>query len=82
MLASRVAPSLACRADAFAVPLGEACGVVRQHAAAEQRRLAGAASQLRQQVLGLLRDGMTIMTCSLSSTVLAAVKVAAGRWDG
>ncbi|PRW20650.1 initiation factor 2B related [Chlorella sorokiniana] len=65
------------RADAFAVPLGEVCGVVQQHAAAEQRRLAGAAAQLRQQVLGLLRDGMTLMTCSLSSTVLAAVKEAA-----
>lgn len=66
------------RADAFAVPLGEVCGVVQQHAAAEQQRLAGAAAQLRQQVLGLLWDGMTVMTCSLSSTVLAAVKEAVG----
>ncbi len=74
----QVCASFPCRADAFAAPLGEVCGVVQQHAAAEERRLAGAAAQLRQQVLGLLCDGMTLMTCSLSSTVLAAVKEAAG----
>lgn len=67
------------RADAFAAPLGEVCGIVQQAAAAEQQRMAAAGAKLRQQVQGLLRNGMTIMTCSLSSTVLAQVKEAAGE---
>lgn len=70
----------ACRADAFEAPLEEVCGLVQQAALAEQRRLAAAAAQLSQHVAGLLQAGMmtTVMTCSLSSSVLAAVTEAAG----
>ena len=54
--------------------------MVAAAAAAEQRRLEGAAEGLRRNVGALLRDGCTVMTTSLSSSVLAAVKEAAGAW--
>ena len=66
------------RADAFGAPLGEVCGVVGAAAAAQQRRLAAAAAGVQREVRALLRDGTTIMTTSLSSTLLEAVKEAAG----
>lgn len=52
---------------------------MQQAATAEQRRLAEAAAQLRGHVVSLLRDGMTVMTCSLSSSVLAAGLAAAAQ---
>ena len=57
----------------------EVCGVVQQAAADEQARLAGAAVALRREVWELLRDGMTVMSLSLSSTILGAVREAAGK---
>ncbi|KAL4433767.1 hypothetical protein ABPG75_000208 [Micractinium tetrahymenae] len=65
------------RADAFEVPVGEVCAIVQQAAAAEERRLEAAAAMLRRQLAALLRDGMTILTTSLSSSILDAVKEAA-----
>lgn len=54
------------------------CGIVQAAAAAQQQWLAASAAALRREVQGLLRDGMTIMTTSLSSTLLTAIKEAAG----
>ena len=53
--------------------------MVQQAAADEQARLAGAAAALRREVGELLRDGMTVMTLSLSSTIMGAVREAAGK---
>ena len=53
--------------------------MVQQATAGEQARLAGAAAALRREVAELLRDGMTVMTLSLSSTILGAVSEAAGK---
>lgn len=50
---------------------------MQQTAAAEQRRLAAAAGQLQGHLAGLLRSGMTVMTCSLSSSVAAGLAAAA-----
>lgn len=71
--------TLRCRADAFEAPVEEVCGVVQQAAADEQARLVGAAVALRREVGELLRDGMRVMTLSLSSTILEAVREAAGK---
>lgn len=69
------------RADAFEAPAGEVCSIVQAAAAAEERRLEASAAELRRQVAALLRDGTTVLTTSLSSTILAALKEAAGRWS-
>lgn len=53
--------------------------MVQTAAATELERLTSSAVALRRHVAELLRDGMTLMTTSLSSTILQAVKeVAAG----
>ncbi len=69
------------RADAFEAPAREVCGIMQAAAAAEERRLEASAAELRRQVAALLLDGTTVLTTSLSSTILAALKEAAGRWS-
>lgn len=65
--------------DAVAARAADVCAHVMAAAAEQQRRLAGAATALSQHTRGLLRDGATLITTSLSFSVLNAVKEAAGK---
>jgi translation initiation factor 2B subunit (eIF-2B alpha/beta/delta family) len=69
--------SLHARADAFEVTLDEVCRLLNQATAAEFVRLDSMAAQLRKNVVARLRGDLTVMTCSLSSTVRDAVLAAA-----
>lgn len=69
--------SLHARADAFECAPTEVARLLKDAIAEEWLRLDGLAAALRRHVQALLKDGTTLMTLSLSSTVRDAVATAA-----
>ncbi|GAB4819902.1 hypothetical protein N2152v2_006948 [Parachlorella kessleri] len=74
---SEVHRELASRAEAFEVTQGQVCTAAVKATQSQRERLAAVGQQLQSHARELLKDGMTVITTSYSSTIAQALCQAA-----